>query len=516
MASDSFLRAGAVQPRDYQSSIAGNVLRNGNSLVVLPTGLGKTVVALLVMDAVLREGKRVLFMAPTKPLAEQHVVRVLEMMLLSESEVVLLTGETKPENREAVWKNARVISATPQTVQNDLRSGIARVSDFGLVVFDESHRAVGDYAYTFVANECKASKAVVLALTASPGGSRKKIEETMKALGISNVEARSEADEDVAKYVKQLDVEWVFVELPVEYALLKQRLGEMVEERVGVLRNLGYVYGNVKTLRKKALIEMRKRILRDKRPTKYPGMMNVALLFNLVHAHELLETQSVGAFLDFFKRMNEREEKSKAVLKLLSDERTISLLADAEKLSVEHPKIVKLVELISARQGKTFIVFVQYRDQIKRIVERLNSIEGVKALQFVGKRDGVSQKEQQETIEAFRRGEFNVLVASSIGEEGLDIPQVDCVVFYEPIPSEIRSIQRRGRAGRAKAGEAIILITKGTRDESYFWSSRAKETKMKRILKTMSGETPQNEALPSKLKKEKAVKKGQSTMADFV
>ncbi len=535
MFSETLIRTGLVQPRDYQKNIAENVLRQGNSLVVLPTGLGKTIVALLVMDSVLRAGKRVLFMAPTKPLAEQHVKRIIEMMYVEEASVVLLTGETKPEKRESVWKTARIISATPQTVQNDVRSGTARLEDFGLVIFDESHRAVGDYAYTFVANECKASTATILALTASPGGSRKKIEETMEALGITNVEVRTEADEDVKNYVKPLETEWIFVELPEEYEEIKQQLNALIEERVNVLRNLGYVYGNVKTLRKTALIELRKRILRDKRPLKYPGMSNMAMLFNLVHAHELLETQSVGAFLDFFKKMSERPEKSKAVEKLLNDERISAVLKQAEQIEGEHPKIDKLIEIVRARASKTFIVFVQYRDQIKRVVEHLNKIEGVKAFQFVGKKDGFTQKEQQATIEAFRRSEFNVLVASSIGEEGLDIPSVDCVIFYEPIPSEIRSIQRRGRAGRAKAGEVIVLITKATRDEAYFWSSKAKEKKMKRILKTMSGETStgqrkqekpekKDEAKPGKEAKQTAAagekskvreKIGQSLISDF-
>ena len=80
-----------------------------------------------------------------------------------------------------------------------------------------------------------------------------------------------------------------------------------------------------------------------------------------------------------------------------------------------------------------------------------------------------------------------MLVASSIGEEGLDIPAVDSVVFYEPIPSEIRSIQRRGRAGRFKEGEIIILVTRGTRDEYYHWSSFNREKRMKHIITSMQG-----------------------------
>jgi ERCC4-related helicase len=54
----------------------------------------------------------------------------------------------------------------------------------------------------------------------------------------------------------------------------------------------------------------------------------------------------------------------------------------------------------------------------------------------------MSQEEQSAVLESFRNGEFDVLVATSIAEEGLDIPEVDLVVFYEPIPSEIRYIQR--------------------------------------------------------------------------
>ncbi|MEW6329628.1 MAG: helicase-related protein, partial [Candidatus Micrarchaeota archaeon] len=200
--------------------------------------------------------------------------------------------------------------------------------------------------------------------------------------------------------------------------------------------------------------------------------------------HELLETQGPGTFLEFFRRMGERVTQSKAVKTILNNKRIHEILARAEKLS-EHPKLEKLRALVEERRGKMLIVFVQYRDQIRRVVDELNKIDGVRAVQFVGKREGVSQKLQKETIEKFRKGEFNVLVASSIGEEGLDIPSVDCVIFYEPIASEIRSIQRRGRAGRAKAGEVIVLITKGTRDEAYYWVAQKKEKRMRRIVKRM-------------------------------
>jgi len=82
---------------------------------------------------------------------------------------------------------------------------------------------------------------------------------------------------------------------------------------------------------------------------------------------------------------------------------------------------------------------------------------------------GLSQKEQKKIIEEFSAGEINVLVATSIAEEGLDIPEVNSVVFYEPIASAIRSIQRRGRTARLSKGKLIMLITKDTKDEAYYF-----------------------------------------------
>jgi Fanconi anemia group M protein len=74
---------------------------------------------------------------------------------------------------------------------------------------------------------------------------------------------------------------------------------------------------------------------------------------------------------------------------------------------------------------------------------------------------------------------------TSVGEEGLDIPQVDLVLFYEPIPSAVRSIQRRGRTGRLDEGSVIVLLAKGTRDEGYRWSSFHKEKRMHKLIKDL-------------------------------
>ena len=119
----------------------------------------------------------------------------------------------------------------------------------------------------------------------------------------------------------------------------------------------------------------------------------------------------------------------------------------------------------------------------------LSKVSGIVPSRFVGqgsrhKDKGLTQKQQAEILDKFRAGEYNVLVATSVAEEGLDIPSTDMVLFYEPIPSEIRSIQRKGRTGRQQKGRVMVLVTKGTRDEAYYWSSKNKE---KRMLNSMHG-----------------------------
>jgi len=118
-------------------------------------------------------------------------------------------------------------------------------------------------------------------------------------------------------------------------------------------------------------------------------------------------------------------------------------------------------------------------------VNSLKNIEGARPVEFVGQREGLTQKEQIQRISDFRDGVHNVLVGTSVSEEGLDIPAMDLAVFYEPVPSEIRSIQRRGRVGRQKVGRVIFLITRRTRDEAYFWSAKNKEARMHKTLYRM-------------------------------
>jgi len=461
-------------PRAYQLAIYNSILQKGNTLVVLPTGLGKTLIALMLIKEKMKTGKCI-FMTPTKPLAKQHHVSVIKTLGVSEDSAVLVSGEVTKKKRESAYASADIIISTPQTIRNDIEKGLLDPKKVNLAVFDECHKAVGNYAYTSVGESVK-DHALIVGLTASPGGKRERINEVLGALFITNVEIRTQNDADVEPYVQKTNMRWIHTALTPTFKLIKFELDQMISTHAYKLGAMGFP----PPLKSKGqFMKMRERILNIKSGVKYAAIVQYSILLNLLHMLELVETQGLFALRQYMAKVDEKDSKS---AKALKNEPGFARIKEAAQSDEEHPKLKLLIDLLNGdMKGKKIIVFAQYRDQIKRIVEEITK-NGISAKQFVGKKDGVTKKIQEETIAEFREGKFLVMVASSIGEEGLDIPAVDSVIFYEPIPSEIRSIQRRGRAGRFKEGEIIILVTRGTRDEFYHWSSIHREKKMKEIV----------------------------------
>ncbi|NOZ82367.1 MAG: DEAD/DEAH box helicase [Euryarchaeota archaeon] len=493
------IREGTVEARLYQQAVLATAAE-ANTLVVMPTALGKTLIAVLLAAQRLQKypGSRVLMLAPTKPLVVQHAKSFLRFMKVEEEQVASFTGSMPPARRAEAWSRARVVCATPQVVHNDVIAGRYSLRDVSLLVFDEAHRAVGNYPYAFIAERYvqEAEHPRILALTASPGGEEERIDEVVENLHIQRVEVRTERDPDVRPYIREVRVEWVRVPLPPQFADLKKTLEHMLEKRLRRLRELG-IRVPERRVSKRELLELRAsvqgRLAREQRREYFTALSLIAGCMNLLHALELLETQGLETLLGYFERI-QKETRSKARKELLEDPEFIRVMRKCANLAeeVHHPKLEKLLEILSQEEleSRRAIVFTQYRDTVRKLVEELNRVPGIRAVRFVGQasRDsekGLSQREQVEVLERFRSGEFNVLVATSVAEEGLDIPSVDLVVFYEPIPSEIRAIQRRGRTGRAKAGRVVVLITSGTRDEAFYWSSKHRERKMRGILSGM-------------------------------
>lgn len=502
-------------PRLYQETILASSA-DKNTLVVLPTGLGKTNIFLMLAAHRLKlyPDSKILFIGPTRPLIDQYLLVFKKHFDISEQELAVFTGFVKPEKRAELWKTSKIIFSTPQGLENDIISNRINLKDVSLLGVDEAHRAVKDYAYVFVAQKYHefARHPRIIGLTASPGSDKQKIKEVCQNLFIENLEVRTFEDQDVRHYIQEIKVTKVSVELPKEFLLIKKYLETTLNLRIkklkswGILRRKNIRYVN-KTDLLKLQSELHKRISSGERDfVLWTAVSTLAEVMKLHHALELLETQGIFALKKYFEKLVQqaRTTKVKAVKRLVKDPNFKTAFGKTLALhesGVEHPKLIELKKIIKNNIDKKVIVFTQYRDSATKVVKELTSV-GASANIFVGqmkKADtGMSQKEQKKMLDDFRNNEFNVLVATSIGEEGLDVPEVDLVIFYEPIPSAIRHIQRRGRTGRQKKGEVIILMTKGTRDEAYSWSAYHKQRKMYRILDVLKKELSFEKGLKSK------------------
>ncbi|NPV50705.1 MAG: DEAD/DEAH box helicase family protein [Candidatus Methanofastidiosum sp.] len=516
------LLKGEISPRAYQETIFVKS-KDKNTLVILPTGLGKTYIAILLTAYTLQsKEKKVLVLAPTKPLAEQHLKSFSEILNIEKESFSLLTGTVSPIKREDLYTESLVIIATPQVIENDILTGKIDLDEFGLIIFDEAHRATGDYAYTYIAEKAISKDIRILGLTASPASDKEKMQDIIKNLGIENIEIRNENSPDVKSYVQELDISWISVKLPEEFLEIKKLLEILLKKEIKDLKDLGF-FSSLEVTKKEILATVPKinnkikEVPLKEKSVYYGALKSQAKALKIHHALELLETQGISPLISYFKRM--REGKSRSSIELLSEKNIMKILTMADNLSqrgIEHPKLSKLYEIVvnEVKKGKNIIIFSHYRDTTMRIVKELSKFEGVNVERFVGQAskkgdEGLSQKKQKEIIERFRLGEFNVLVATSVAEEGLDIPEVDMVILFEPVPSEIRSIQRRGRTARRRSGEVVILMAEKTRDEGYYWASKKKERQMKHTVMELKRDFTKNEGVSM-------AEKGQSKLKDFL
>jgi len=332
-----------------------------------------------------------------------------------------------------------------------------------------------------------------LALTASPGSERERIEEIKNHLNIEYIEIRSEFDRDIRPYIKKIDKIFVTVELPNEIKRAREEIEKIRNDLIRDLKILGIISNE--NIKKKELIKIYENFLEKSEILNKNVFKNILFkllqLIKVEYLLELLETQSSSYFLEYLEKMkNSKKLYDKILVNDIRMKIAESIVRDFINKKLPHPKIEKLEEilnlLISSNPKVKIIVFANYRATIEFIYEELKS-KGFKVAKLVGqasrgKYEGMSQKEQENVIKGFASGIYNILICSSVGEEGLDIPKTDYAIFYEPVPSEIRSIQRRGRVGRQEHGKVIFLITKNTRDEAYYWAAFHKERKMRKII----------------------------------
>ncbi|MFH1376503.1 MAG: DEAD/DEAH box helicase [Candidatus Woesearchaeota archaeon] len=487
--------------RKYQDEIT-ETSKNNNTLTVLPTGTGKTSIAILTAIERLKQHphSNILILTPTKPLSAQILKEFKEKTNIPEDQIVLLTGETTPKKRQELWESAIIAVATPQTIQKDLENERISTSVTSLLVVDECHRSRMNFANTIVAQKyMKQSKFPrIMALTASPGGTKEKIDEIKNNLSIEAVEIRTE--EDIKEFIQEKKITWLEVELPEELKKLLKFIKIAYEYKLHDLRKLGFTKP-INLISKGDLISLQKKfaiLARKRDPSAFYGLYITAVLIKLDYAAELLETQGISSLNEYWKKLDKETTKAANTIKKMPEiTAAISLTNELIQKNTKHPKIYMLKGVIRKEIERNpeakIIVFANYRNTIEEILKELSKLKNIRASKLIGQKLGLKQKDQIETIRKFERGENNVLVCTQVGEEGIDIQSgAELAIFYDIVASEIRTIQRKGRVGRTRTGRIVFLVTNKTREQGYKWSAYNKEKKMKQTLLNMKNKLKQD------------------------
>ncbi|KAA8908034.1 hypothetical protein TRICI_004861 [Trichomonascus ciferrii] len=510
-----------MELREYQFNIVQRALFQ-NVLCALPTGLGKTFIASTVMLNWYRWTKKakIIFMAPTRPLVAQQIHACLGITGIPKEDSCVLVGNNKikPADRGELWETKRVFFCTPQTVEKDLRKGLLDPKDVVCLVVDEAHRATGRYAYTQVVNlihECNKSFRI-LALTATPSSSVDGVQTVLTNMMISRTEIRSEESIDIRRYVHKRDIKKILVEPSEEQEKILELICEAAEPIVDEVRNSSWYpvscaravtqYGAVEATKKLSMSDFS----RNNRgaASRLFSLLSILIKFGVMT--NLLQNQGIGQFFKKLKAMKEEathdsngktKRPGKNVGQFMNSEGFIECYRKCEQLIqdpnfIGHAKLGHVVEIINDffehdSTTSRVIIFTDYRtsaSEILRVLKR--DCPNAKPHIFVGqqssdankkgkkaKKDanaaeddeatededhstaGMKQNVQQGVIEDFKKGGINILVATSIGEEGLDIGEVDLIICYDQSASPIRSLQRMGRTGRKRQGSIYLLMT---------------------------------------------------------
>lgn len=515
----------SVENREYQEYLH-NKSKDKSSLVVLPTGTGKTIVSLrITADRLMDPGGVCVLLAPTKPLVEQHYGTYTELLDIMEDQIVMFTGDTRPDERKNIWeKQPSIIIATPQVIENDIIAGRINFNDVVHLTIDECHRATGDYSYVYLADKYtqQSENPLITGLSASPGDNKEDILQICKNINVDSINIITENDPKIEEYTYNTDIQTRFIDIDEEILDIRDTLQEVYKNRLKKLYNNDYIDSRSKTVSQSKLHSARSNIQEDMQKGNseaYQAMSIWAEAMKLNKAIDLIETQGVESFIQYYNRLEKElndSDSSKAVERLISDTKIRKSINKARNYEGTYDKYdalrSELVTSVKIENGKA-LVFTKSRDTVESIVDLLSGDFNVNRL--VGQTDkenseGMKQSEQKKSIEEFSQGDVEVLVSTQIGEEGLDISEVDLVVFYEPASKGIEQIQRQGRTGRSQTGRVVMLIGNDTRDVGMYYKSKNSVEQMK----TDVGELQEISDLESTIQEELDENKNQLTLDD--
>lgn len=317
-------------------------------------------------------------------------------MGIPEKHTAEISGRSKPDSRDAMWRNKRVFFCTPQTLVKDIEEGRCDAKNIVCVVMDEAHRATGEHAYSVLVRliEQSSAKFRLLGLSATPGTDIKSIQAVLNTLNISRIEARTEDDPNVKQYIHHREEEIIVIRQPDIIKSLDRKFSDLIAPILCRLREenasqrLHFDSANLS-----AFVVLQAQKDYNTRTGDYRLNAQFNILRELVGARSNLKQHGVN-----MARMNLAEACQKQYMNFVSRQSAFqSLMQDMaiasgarmndgrvgrESDSFENnPKLIKLVEVLvehferkkAVGESTRVIVFSQWRDSVVEIVSMLSS-----------------------------------------------------------------------------------------------------------------------------------------------
>ncbi|NWU24471.1 DHX58 helicase, partial [Dyaphorophyia castanea] len=487
-----------MELRGYQREAAAPALSGRNSIVWLPTGAGKTRVAVHVCRRHLesRRGGKVAVLVNKVHLVDQHTEK--EFHALQDTfKVASISGDTSHKAFFAfLAKENDVIICTAQILQNALVSTEedthVELTDFSLLVIDECHHTHKDAVYNkimlrYLQRKLSGEQDLpqVLGLTASPGtggavsfeGAVEHILQICANLDTEKITSVQDEAQHLQSHVPQPKKQYDLCQERVQDPFGEQLKKVMVriQQYMGkpdLLRDFGtQIY-------EQRIVELEKRAAEMFcRQTRVCALhlrkYNDALLINdtvrMVDAFQCLQ--------QFYSAERDEKDPTEQFLTATFEKNRASLQALAGDQRYENPRLYKLEEILREHfqplGTSRGIVFTKTRQSAHSLLSWLQTtatLQHIRAAVLTGagysnQTRHMTQNEQQDVIKQFREGALNLLFSTSVAEEGLDIPECNIVVRYGLMTNEIAMMQARGRA-RAENSVYSVLAKANSREVS--------------------------------------------------
>ncbi|XP_033945144.1 ATP-dependent RNA helicase DHX58 [Pseudochaenichthys georgianus] len=482
----------------YQKEVAERALHKENIIIWLPTGGGKTRAAVYVAKKHLKATPRakVVVLVNKVHLVDQHYKNEFEPHLGRDYKVLPVSGETVEKDFFGkVLQEKDVVICTAQLLHNALISKEedrhVDLSDITLLIIDECHHTNKEGVYNkvmtfYLEKKLKGEKSLpqILGLTASPGTGgatdlHKAVEHVLQICAnldsaiVSTKNFVTELNEKVPRPKKQFDIVDARPKDPFGDQLKSMML--IIHEFMNIppdfrLRQCGTqeYEADVVELEKRGVKKVDRLLAQC---ALHLRQYNDALLIN----DTLRMTDAYLSLEDFYSKITREIDGTDIFLVGLFQENQVELEILATDSRYGNPKMDKLkstlLEQFVPSENSKGIIFSKTRKSTHCLNDWvLNDKElkeaGIKPAILTGAGNSISHmtlNEQSETIRKFRRGAVNLLVSTSVAEEGLDIPECNLVVRYGLLTNEIAQQQASGRA-RAKDSLYSVVAQKGGRE----------------------------------------------------